>query len=81
MADQNVMGCLYSFSNWRWGATTSPFNPNGSCFFPYIGFASAVSGTPAGGTLWLEPGSYSALGTYSKAITLKAPNGLVILGQ
>ncbi len=79
--DKNVMGCIYSRANWRWGATASAFNPNGTCFFPYIGWASAVSGTPAGGTLWLEPGSYTAVGVYDKAMTLKAPNGTVVLGQ
>jgi hypothetical protein len=79
--DKNAMGCLYPFLNWRWVSTTPLGTQTGECLLPYGGFASAFAATPAGGTLWIEPGSYSAIGTYNKAITLKAPNGLIVLGQ
>ncbi len=79
--DQNTMGCLYPFPNWRWLITTPLVVQQGTCFDPYNGFASAIDQTPAGGMLWIEPGNYPAVGTYNKAITLKAPNGVVVLGQ
>jgi Astacin (Peptidase family M12A) len=80
-ADQNAMGCLYSFPNWRWLITIPIMAPDGSCFFPFNGFANAFAATPSGGMLWIEPGSYASIGTYNKAVTLKAPNGPVTLGQ
>ncbi|HSD82911.1 MAG TPA: M12 family metallopeptidase, partial [Anaerolineae bacterium] len=80
-ADQNAMGCLYPFSSWRWVSPAPGLIQTGDCLLPYGVFASAVTATPAGGLLWIEPGSYSAIGTYDKSITLKAPNGLVVLGQ
>ena len=70
-----------SWSNWRWVSTIPLPTQLGDCFFTYSGFASAFAATPSGGMLWIEPGNYSAIGTYNKAITLKAPNGLIILGQ
>ena len=49
-------------------------------FLPYGGFATAFAATPTDGALWIEPGNYAAVGTYNKPMTLKAPNGAVILG-
>jgi hypothetical protein len=80
-ADQNAMGCLYPRPDWRWLNTDPLLVQQGTCFDPYNGFASAIDQTPAGGMLWIEPGNYPAIGTYNKAVTLKAPNGLVVLGQ
>lgn len=49
---------------------------------PACSFVDAYEDTPAGGTLWiLEPGSYPAVGTYSKALIVQAPLGAVVLGN
>lgn len=80
-ADKNAMGCNYPLAIWRWVSTTPQATQAGDCFMPYGGFTTAFAATPSGGMLWIEPGSYSAIGIYNKAITLKAPNGLIILGQ
>lgn len=80
--DKNVMGCIYPRTDWRWVSQTGfPGAWFGSCFFPYATIADGVSTTPSGGTLWIEPGTYAAAGIYSKPMTLKAPNGLVIISR
>lgn len=80
--DKNVMGCLYPRADWRWVSQTGfPGAWFGTCFFPYATISDGVSTTPSGGTLWIEPGTYAAAGIYSKPMTLKAPNGLVIISR
>ena len=79
-ADQNAMGCNYPLAAWRWVTTTPQATQTGDCFLPYGGFTTAFAATPSAGTLWIEPGSYAAVGTYNKPMTLKAPNGAVVLG-
>lgn len=78
-SDRNAMGCMYPRGDWRWtsSAAVSPFN--GTCRQPHSTMAAGVNGTPSGGTLWIEPGSYAATGTYAKPMTLRAPNGSVTL--
>ena len=79
--DKNVMGCLYPRANWRWTSTITLPTINGACQFPYGTIGAGVTNTPVGGTLWIEPGYYAEPGTYSKAMTLFAPNGLVTIGR
>ncbi len=47
---------------------------------PACRFADGYAITPVGGTLWIQPGVYSAAGRYSKAMTVQAPLGGVTLG-
>jgi hypothetical protein len=81
LGDKNVMGCMYPRADWRWTSTIILPTITGSCRFPFRSIDAGVNSTPAGGTLWIEPGYYAAPGTYSKALTLYAPNGLVTIGR
>lgn len=78
--DKNVMGCMYPRANWRWVSAFSVL-PLGICGAPYPLLSLGVANTPAGGTLWIEPGTYGGVAVFDKAMTLKAPNGLVIIGR
>jgi len=44
-------------------------------------FPTGASNIPDSGTLWIQPGAYSAVGVYSKAMIVMAPLGSVILGE
>ena len=79
--DRNVIGCMYPRAAWRWVSTAGSPSGSGTCLSPYSTIAAGVSNTPSGGTLWIEPGSYSALGTYSKPMILQTPNGAATLGN
>ncbi len=78
--DKNVMGCMYPRPNWRW-TSTSLFVPLGTCAAPYFLLPSGIANTPAGGTLWIEPGVYGGVSVLDKPMTLKAPNGPVTIGR
>ncbi|MFQ5590445.1 MAG: M12 family metallopeptidase [Phycisphaerae bacterium] len=84
--DARVMSFLYPEDDWRFvdrqcacfdlGLCTE----DGSFACPYSQFTSGVDNTPLGGTLWiLGPGRYTAPGTYTKAMTVRAPLGGVLL--
>ncbi|UCC31342.1 MAG: hypothetical protein JSU86_03515 [Phycisphaerales bacterium] len=86
--DALVMSFLYPESDWRFLDRICQcwFGPVclelGSFICPYEQFANAAMGTPEGGTLWvLRPGNYSAVGTYSNAMTIEAPLGGVVLAD
>lgn len=81
--DLNVMGCMYARANWRWLSTidNGPLWQFGTCRFPYNNLANTYANTPSGGRLWIEPGTYAGIGTYSKATTWTAPNGTVTIGN
>lgn len=72
---------IYPFNGDRWlrggGGTNS-----GNFFNPYNGsFGSALNATPAGGTLFVDPGTYSGVGTYSVAKTVRATYDNVLIGN
>ncbi|MFQ5590957.1 MAG: M12 family metallopeptidase [Phycisphaerae bacterium] len=86
--DVLVMSFLYPEDNWRFvdRVCQCPFLTTclefGTFSCPYRRFSTGVSNTPARGTLWiLRPGNYAATGTHSKAMTLRAPLGGVVLGN
>jgi len=78
--DRLTMSFLYPQLEWRFvdGAYTGSAS-NGSFLMPYKTFPAGVSGTPSGGTLWIQPGTYSAVGTYHTPMTLRAPLDGVVL--
>lgn len=79
--DRTTMSFLYPQSGWRFVDDSNPFEGNGTFFEPYNDFKTAVANTPTGGTLWVQPGYYSAVGTYSRAMTIRAPLGNVTLAN
>lgn len=79
--DALAMKFLYPQSGWRFvdwvydGSTEA-----GTFIQPYRAFPDGADVTPSGGTLWVQPGSYSSVGSYSNAMTVRAPIGPVNLG-
>lgn len=78
--DQLIMSMLYPNGGDRF-LDRNYFGPQSGTFVqPWnISFASAFSQTPV--NLFIQPGSYSAVGTYNTPKTLKAPIGGVTLGS
>jgi len=85
--DALTMSFLYPKANWRFvdgdDACACPHggggcSDNGSFACPYEGLSVAVRDAPCGGTLWVQPGSYCAPGTYSKSLTIRAPLGVTL---
>jgi hypothetical protein len=78
--DAMTMSFLYPQGNWRFadgnytGATEA-----GTFLQPAKTFSTGKNLTPTGGTLWIQPGSYTGAGTHSKQMTLRAPLGGVEL--
>lgn len=79
--DARVMSFLYPEDNWRFLDASAGTGLIGTFFFPYKTASQAKSGTPVGGLLWIQPGTYSAVGVWDKAMTLRAPLGGVTLGN
>lgn len=80
--DAMTLSFVYSFSNWRFVDVnyTGTF-ALGTFFLPYKTFASGYSAVPENGTVWFQPGAYSAVGTHDKAMTLRAPLGGVVFSN
>lgn len=79
--DGVTLGSLYPRSNWRFCNINWNGSQLGTFFSPYKLFTTGFAGTPAGGELWVQPGTYSAVGTWNKAITIRAPLGGVTLNN
>lgn len=79
--DRMTMSFLYPAAGWRFvDKNYTGSQVNGNFLTPYKTFATGVANTPANGTLWLQPGAYSAVSTYNQPMTLAAPLGSVTLG-
>lgn len=79
--DELTMSFLYPQPNWRFVDINHIGNQNGTFLEPYVQFTVGEANTPGGGTLWIQPGTYSAVGTYSTPVTIRAPLGGVTLGN
>ena len=85
--DKLILSFLYPFPNWRFVGNAFPILPNnfdnqtGGFTTPYEKLDTAVGATPAGGTIWLQPGTYTLLGELRKRLTLRAPLGGVTIKQ
>jgi hypothetical protein len=81
--DKLTVAFLYPQPNWRFLDGSRPANGNGSFSSPFNDYRTAIAQTPDGGTLWIQPGIYAAVGVYGyvygKHITIQAPLGGVIL--
>jgi V8-like Glu-specific endopeptidase len=54
---------------------------NGTVFRPYTTVGAGVTSVPAGGIVSIVTGSYNETMTITKALTLSAPVGTVVIGQ
>ena len=77
--DQLTMSFLYPEDDWVFVDGSGHGQQAGTFLKPYRSFAAGVAATPPGGTLWIQPGSYSSAGTYAVPITIRAPLGGVTL--
>lgn len=79
LIDELACRGIYPFVGDRWlrigGSGTA-----GTFFNPYGSFITAMSFTPVNGVLLVDPGSYSGIGTYSQAKTVRATYGTVTIG-
>lgn len=84
--DKIIVASLYPEPNWRFVGIApplmiNPFLQNGGFLTPYEKLATAIEATPAGGTIWLQPGNYTLAEELSKRLTLRAPLGDVTIRQ
>src|ERR1700687_2672754 len=73
--DQLIMGFIYSFPSWRFVDRNYSGTESGTFFQPYRNFIPGVNATPNGGTLWVQPGGYTARGTYTPPMTWEGAAG------
>lgn len=81
--DGITMRGLYSFPNDRWDDATYFGGQNATFQAPWNQtFPSLVNLMPSGGSLYFKTGAaYSAVGVWTKPMTINAPNGTVTLGN
>jgi hypothetical protein len=79
--DKLTMSFLYPYSNWRFVDVNYSGSEEGTFIEPFNTFSEGAEDVPSDGTVWLQPGTYSAVGAYTKPMTLKAPLGGVLLGD
>jgi astacin len=79
-ADARILSFLYAYSNWRFvNGSYSGLFENGTFFEPDKSYARGESEVATGGTLWIQRGTYAAVGSHTKPMTLQAPLGGVTL--
>lgn len=79
--DRLTMSFLYPEEKWYFIEKTDTTSlQTGTFLEPYKQFSGPMSTVPDGSTLWIQPGTYSAVGVYDKPRTLQAPIGHVTLG-
>jgi len=78
--DQLILSFMYREPEWRFARLGSPVEV-GTFFLPFATFQAAETDVPAGGRIILLDSSatYSVVGTFTKAVTLDAPLGGVVL--
>jgi hypothetical protein len=73
---------IYPYAGDRWLRAGAGGSNVGTFFNPFIGtFATACNSTPQNGTLLIDPGTYSGVGTYSQAKTIRATYGVATIGN
>lgn len=79
--DTLTMSFLYPQPNWRFvDASSPPLFAIGTFLLPFTAFSQGATLTPAGGTLWIQPGAYNERGTFNRQMTIRAPLGNVVIG-
>lgn len=83
--DTLTMSFLYAQAHWRFVDATPGFGiRNGTFLLPYFNFGAGLANSvliPTGAVIWIQPGHYPDGGVYTKAMTLNAPLGGVIIGR
>lgn len=75
-----TMSFIYPEAKWRFVDGTSFTIQLGTFLTPFHTFIAGYNSTPAMGHLWIQPGSYSAVGIYDdRPMLISAPLGNVIL--
>ncbi|UCE18683.1 MAG: hypothetical protein JSV84_17870 [Gemmatimonadota bacterium] len=78
--DKLLMSFLYPQANWRFVERDSGGRLETGVFhYPFRDFTSGAADVPTDGALWVQPGTYPAVGISNKAMTVKTPLGDVIL--
>ena len=80
--DQVTLSFLYPQGNWRFvDGNAGGEGGSGAFLDPWTNFASGYFGTPSGGTMYVQPGSYTApfSGSLSTPMRIEAPLGGVQL--
>jgi uncharacterized protein (TIGR03437 family) len=78
--DGLIIAFLYPRGDSRFvDGTNTRSNQDGSFLNPYQRLAVGVNATPQGGTLWIQPGTYSEVATFTKRMTIRAPLGNITL--
>lgn len=73
---------IYPFFGDRWLRAGAGGTNAGNFFNPFNGTATAaINATPLNGTLLIDPGTYSGVGTYSQAKIIRNTYGLVTIGN
>ena len=79
--DKITLSYIYREPDWHFVKSTQTLI-SGTFFLPWNSFGYGYSQVPDGGRLiFLDSATYSAVGLYTKAVTLDAANGLVTLGS
>jgi hypothetical protein len=80
--DELTMSFLYPESNWVFvDQSYSGIIQRGTFLRPFRSFNDGVSDVPTGGTIIIQPGDYVSDGVLTKAMTLRAPLGNVVLSK
>ena len=78
--DTWTMSFLYPESDWYFVDKTDTGSlEDGTFFEPYTTYSAGMATVPNNSTLWIQPGTYTAVGTHNKPVTLRAPLGHVTL--
>ena|GEM_PF-3108522 len=71
----------YPLGFWRYVDRNYAGTQVGSIEQPFTSFFDGVNSVPRKGTVFVQPGHYSAVGIYNKPMKIKAPQGGVTLGN
>ncbi|MGE3181519.1 MAG: M12 family metallopeptidase [Phycisphaerae bacterium] len=78
--DLQAMSFMYPLPGWRFiELNYAGSSETGTFHQPYLSMATAVTSMPVGGTLWMQPASYATPAVITKAMTLRAARGSVLL--
>jgi hypothetical protein len=78
--DQMIMSFIYSYPDWRFvDRNYNGIFQFGTFLEPFRDLVVGVNNTPNGGVLWVQPGAYTARGTFNRPMMWHAPLGNVTL--